>query len=158
MGHQLPEHNTFLHVGCGSKRAANTPFAGLHWHEIRLDIDPAAKPNLIGTITDMSAVENGALDALFSSHNIEHLYPHEFPLALAEFRRVLKLSGFALITCPDLRSVCAQVAADKLAEAACVSPAAFDLWALATTEQWPENELRYAAARMFPSTASTFPG
>ena len=211
MGHLLPEHGTFLHVGCGSKRAANTPFAGLHWHEIRLDIDPAAKPNLIGTITDMSAVENCALDALFSSHNIEHLYPHEVPLALAEFRRVLKPSGFALITCPDLRSVCAQVAADQLTEAAYVSPAgpiapidilyghrasmqagnlymahrcgftekvlvgslsaagftqivsitrpaAFDLWALATTEQWPENELRYAAARMFPSTASTSPG
>lgn len=123
MSHQLPEHGTFLHVGCGSKRAASTPFAGLNWREIRLDIDPVAEPDLIGTITDMAAVENGAMDALFSSHNIEHLYPHEVPLALAEFKRVLKPSGFALITCPDLRSVCAQVAADQLTEAAYVSPA-----------------------------------
>ena len=123
MPHQLPEHGTFLHVGCGSKRAASTPFAGLGWREIRLDIDPGAEPDLIGTMTDMAAVESGAMDAVFSSHNIEHLYPHEVPLALAEFRRVLKPSGFALITCPDLRSVCARVAADQLTEPAYVSPA-----------------------------------
>ena len=59
MSHQLPEHGTFLHVGCGSKRAASTPFAGLGWREIRLDIDPGAEPDLIGTMTNMAAVESG---------------------------------------------------------------------------------------------------
>lgn len=123
MSYQLPEHGTFLHVGCGSKRADSTPFVGLSWQETRFDINPDVDPDLIGTIIDMSAVPTGSLDALFSSHNIEHLYPHEVPLALAEFRRVLKPSGFALITCPDLRSVCALVTANKLIEPAYVSPA-----------------------------------
>ena len=72
---------------------------------------------------DMSAVESDSMDAVFSSHNIEHVYPHEVPKALAEFRRVLKPDGFAVITCPDLQSVCALVAEDKLLEPAYTSPA-----------------------------------
>ena len=123
MTHCFPEAGCFLHVGCGPKRAAQTPFAGLGWREIRLDIDPQAEPDVVGTMVDMGAVDNGSVDAVFSSHNIEHLYPHEVPLALAEFRRVLKPGGLALITCPDLRSVAALVAKDQLTEAAYVSPA-----------------------------------
>lgn len=114
---------TFLHVGCGPKAAYQTPFSGLGWQEIRLDINPEVQPDLIGSMTDMAAVASGSMDAVFSSHNIEHLYPHEVPLALAEFIRVLKPTGFALITCPDLQSVCTLVANDQLTEAAYTSPA-----------------------------------
>jgi len=71
----------------------------------------------------MSTVSSESVDAVFSSHNIEHLYPHEVPLALAEFLRVLKSDGIAVITCPDLKSVCALIAEDKLTEAAYTSPA-----------------------------------
>jgi hypothetical protein len=81
------------------------------------------KPDVVGTMTDMSAVATGSVDALFSSHNIEHLYPHEVPQALAEFKRVLSPDGFVVITCPDLQSVCALVAEDKLTEPAYTSPA-----------------------------------
>ena len=71
----------------------------------------------------MSSVLSESVDAIFSSHNIEHLYPHEVPLALAEFLRVLKSDGIAVITCPDLKSVCALIAEDKLTDAAYTSPA-----------------------------------
>lgn len=114
-----------LHIGCGPKRknqttaAFNTP----DWHEIRLDIDPSVQPDVIGTMTDLSAVASESVDAIFSSHNIEHLYPHEVPLALEEFLRVLKPDGFFVVTCPDLKSVCALVAQDKLTDAAYTSPA-----------------------------------
>lgn len=108
----------FLHVGCGPKHIVHTPFAGKGWQEIRLDIDESVRPDVVGTMTDLSAVSDQAVDAVFSSHNIEHLYPHDVPLALQEFRRVLKPDGFVLITCPDLQSVCALVAADKLTEPA----------------------------------------
>ena len=50
-----------------------------------------------------------------SPHNIEHLYPHEVSLALAEFRRVLKPEGL-FDPCPDLQSVCNLVAEDKLTD------------------------------------------
>jgi len=123
MEHYLQEQGTFLHVGCGPKTIAQTPFAGSQWQELRLDIDELVKPDIIGSITAMPSVENESIDAIFSSHNIEHLYPHEVPIALAEFQRVLRPGGFALITCPDLRSVCKRVADDLLTEPAYTSPA-----------------------------------
>jgi hypothetical protein len=116
---------TFLHIGCGPKNKARTTrgFNRKNWKEIRFDIDPAVTPDIIGSMTDMSAVSAGSVDAIYSSHNIEHLYPHEVPVALAEFKRVLSDQGFAVITCPDLKSVCALVAEDKLTEPAYTSPA-----------------------------------
>lgn len=115
----------FLHVGCGPKRKErttqgfNTPF----WEEIRLDIDPAASPDILGSMTNLSAVASHSMDAIFSSHNLEHLYPHEVPVCLSEFLRVLKPEGFLIATCPDLKSVCQLIANDQLTEAAYQSPA-----------------------------------
>jgi len=116
---------TFLHVGCGSarKQHTTTAFAGPDWREVRLDINKAVDPDIVGTMTDMKAVRDESVDAIFSSHNIEHLYAHEVPRALAEFLRVLKPDGFAVITCPDLKSVAALVVADKLTDTAYMSPA-----------------------------------
>ena len=116
---------TFLHVGCGPKKKDQTTqsFAQGDWQEIRLDIDPAAKPDIVGTMLDMSAVAPESVDAIFSSHNIEHLYPHEVPQALKEFLRVLKPDGFVVVTCPDLQSVARLIADDRLTEPAYTAPA-----------------------------------
>ena len=116
---------TFLHVGCGGKRKDMTTrgFSTPEWNELRLDIDARVEPDIVGSMLDMPAVAAASVDAVFSNHNIEHLYPHEVALALAEFRRVLKPDGFAVIACPDLQSVCALIAEDKLTEPAYVSPA-----------------------------------
>lgn len=116
---------TFLHVGCGPKRKNSTTpaFATDAWTELRLDIDVNIQPDIVGTMTDMSAVATASVDAVFSSHNIEHLYPHEVPLALAEFKRVLRPGGFVVITCPDLQSVAQLIAEDKLTEPAYMSAA-----------------------------------
>ncbi len=115
---------TFLHVGCGQKRKDKTTrgFNTDEWQELRFDISPAVAPDLIGTMLDMSAVADASVDAIYSSHNIEHLYAHEVPVALKEFLRVLKPEGFLVLTCPDLQSVCALVAEDKLTAAAYQSP------------------------------------
>ncbi|MBU4525729.1 MAG: class I SAM-dependent methyltransferase [Desulfomicrobium sp.] len=114
----------FLHVGCGSKYKSKTTigFNTDLWQEIRLDIDVNMKPDIVGTITDMTSVESSSVDAVFSSNNIEHVYAHEVPSALSEFLRVLKSGGFLVLTCPDLQSVCALVAEDKLVEPIYVSP------------------------------------
>jgi SAM-dependent methyltransferase len=203
MPHHLSAHGTLLHVGCGSETIANTPFAPLEWQEIRLDINPAVHPDRIGTITSMEAVESGSVDAIFSSHNIEHLEAHEVPLALAEFRRVLRPGGLVLITCPDLNAIAERILTHGLTTQAYLSPAgpispldmlyglrsslaagnrfmahrcgfneasldatlrqagfaqvvtmgrppAFDLWALATVEEWPEESLGEAALTLLP--------
>lgn len=116
---------TFLHVGCGPKRKDMTTrgFNTPEWKELRLDIDEKVNPDIVGTMLEMSAVADASVDAIFSSHNIEHLYAHEVPVALKEFLRVLKPDGFLIVACPDLQSVCALVAEDKLTEAAYTSPA-----------------------------------
>ena len=118
MSESLP---VFLHVGCGPESQSQTPFAEKPWNELRLDIDSSVDPDVVGTMTEMASVADSSVDAIYSAHNIEHLYPHEVPVALREFRRVLKPDGFVLLTCPDLQSVCKLVAEDKLCDPAYVS-------------------------------------
>lgn len=120
-----PAVSTVLHVGCGPADPArlHERFRNDQWRELRLDIDPRVAPDVVASLTDMSAIESGSVDAVWSSHNLEHLRSHEVPLALAEFLRVLKPGGFALVTMPDLQQIAALVADDKLEETAYVSPA-----------------------------------
>lgn len=115
-----------LHVGCGPADISNIPVAGFQseaWVEVRLDINSEVHPDIVGTMTDMRGVPDAHVDAIYSSHNIEHLCAHEVPIALKEFLRVLKPDGFLTLTCPDLLSVCALVAQGKLLETAYHSPA-----------------------------------
>jgi len=100
-----------LHVGCGPKNRTNTTkvFAGEGWEEKRLDIDEAVKPDIITTMTDLSMIKDNEYDAIYSSHNIEHLYAHEVDIALAEFSRVLDSEGEIFITCPDMERAAKEI-------------------------------------------------
>lgn len=120
-----PLIKNFLHVGCGPQNKSNTTieFSKDHWVETRFDIDLKVNPDIVGTMTDMKNVPTDKFDAIFSSHNIEHLYSNEIPLALQEFYRVLNEDGFVVLTCPDLQSVASLVADDKLLDTAYVSAA-----------------------------------
>ncbi len=113
-----------LHVGCGVAGPEKLPsiFRGPEWREIRLDIDPEVAPDFIATLTDMQVIADDSVDAVYSSHNIEHLYPHEVALALREVRRVLKPSGFALIALPDMQEVARHIAEGKLEDPLYTSP------------------------------------
>lgn len=117
---------TVLHVGAGHpKNGAPLPagFQAPEWKELRLDIDPANEPDILGSMLDMSALADESVDAVYSAHNIEHVYAHEVPLVLKEFLRVLKPGGFLVVTCPDLQTVALLVAEDKLTDASYQSPA-----------------------------------
>ncbi len=123
---------TFLHVGCGPQNKSHCKgFNNDNWKEIRLDIDENVNPDIVGTLTDMKLVETGSVDAVYSSHNIEHIFPHEVPIALREFYRVLKEDGIVVITCPDIQSVGEALTQDKLFETLYESPmgpvTAFDI-------------------------------
>jgi len=120
------KEKNLLHVGPGHRNnGAKLPrvFQMDNWREIRLDIDPLTEPDVIGSIIDMRRIANASIDAIYSSHNIEHIYDHETAIALGEFMRVLKPDGFILITCPDLQTACELIAKDRLNEAAYISPA-----------------------------------
>ncbi len=112
---QSQPKKVLLHVGCGyaGRSPLGPGFKADVWREIRLDADPLVKPDVIGTITDLSAVPTQSVDAVFSSHTLEHLYWHEVPLALAEIRRVLKPNGFTLAWVPDLQAAARWIAEDR---------------------------------------------
>lgn len=89
---------------------------------MRLDIDPAVQPDIVCSIIEMTPVASGSVDAVWSSHNLEHLHRHEVPLALGEFLRVLRPGGLLLLTLPDLQKAASMVADDALEEEAYMSP------------------------------------
>ena len=114
---------TFLHVGCGPEtKSGLRGFDNDNWTEIRFDIDEKVKPDIQGTLLDMSQVGSGSVDAVYSSHNIEHVYPHEVPIVLNEFFRVLKEDGIVVVVCSDLQSVSEAVVNDKLCNPLYISP------------------------------------
>ncbi len=89
-----------LHAGCG-----NTPLPDVlnGLREVRLDIDPRCKPDIVANLTDLGDI--GPFDVIYCSHCLEHFYPHEVPKVLSEFKRVLKPGGMCNIFVPDLEDV-----------------------------------------------------
>lgn len=105
-----------LHVGCGTYHASKLHplFRGGDWQEIRLDINPDVRPDIIGSITNMHTVASESVDAVWSAHNLEHVFPHEVPVVLREFLRVLKPGGFALVNVPDIQAAAEYIAQGNL--------------------------------------------
>ena len=113
-----------LHVGCGYNTKENTlKYYDDEWKETRVDINPDVNPDILGTMKDLSNVQNNSYDSVFSAHSIEHVYIHEVNTVLKVFYRVLKQNGFLVITCPDLKSISKLIVEDKLLEVAYESPA-----------------------------------
>jgi len=116
------DKRTVLHVGCGCQ-SLPPYFSPDSWLETRLDIDPVVKPEVICSMTDMQPIKEASFDAIWSSHNLEHLYAHEVLLALREFYRVLKFGGIAYLLLPDIQAVAAEVATGNLEGILYQSPA-----------------------------------
>ncbi len=116
MNRPANEH-VLLNVGCGPADGGVLPayFAG--WRQLRVDVDPAVAPDILADLTDLSPIPDASADAVWAAHCIEHLYEHQVPLALKEFRRVLREDGFVCLIVPDLQTVAAYLVADKLHEA-----------------------------------------
>jgi SAM-dependent methyltransferase len=117
---------TVLNAGCGPAHALTaaptTHFPPPEWREIRLDADAGVAPDVVSSIT---ALPFGAetLDAVWSSHCVEHLHANDVALALGEFRRVLRPGGLVLIAVPDLQQAAALIAAGRELAPAYLSPA-----------------------------------
>ncbi len=113
----MTNKKTVLYVGCGSDHILNRRgFDAEYWQEIRLDIDPDCAPELVGTMTDMSAVADASVDAVYSSHTLEHLLPQDVPTALKEVLRVLRHDGLLVLTCPNIQEACRLIAEGKWQE------------------------------------------
>ncbi len=94
--------STLLHAGCGIGELPNG-LGGPLCREVRLDIDPNTKPDIIASLTDLGDI--GPFDKIYCSHCLEHLTRTEGQKALAEFHRVLRPEGVVIIMVPDLEGV-----------------------------------------------------
>lgn len=102
-----------LNVGCGPRDITRLHqyFPPPLWREVRLDADAAVEPDVLAALPEMTAVPDAQVDAVWTSHLLEHLYGCEVPQALREFHRVLRPGGVAMIFAPDL-----QAAAERIAQ------------------------------------------
>lgn len=79
-------------------------FAG--WRELRIDVDPGCRPDIVADLTDLSqVVAEGSVNLIYCSHVLEHFYDHQVPAVLSEFTRILRPAGAAVLRLPDLSLV-----------------------------------------------------
>ena len=119
----------WLNVGCGPVGSGLRPpsLCGRGWTEVRLDIDPAVQPDVLSPANQLTPVADAAIDAVFSSHCIEHLYLDEAVPALREWKRVLRPDGFLLLVCPDLQAAAEMISQDRLLEIAYAGITPYDI-------------------------------
>jgi SAM-dependent methyltransferase len=85
-----------LNIGCGSVYDST-------WTNIDL---VSSSPYVYNVdITKGLPYDDGAFDACYSSHMIEHLARHEASLLISECYRILKSSGIIRIVVPDLEAI-----------------------------------------------------
>lgn len=124
-----PIPRTWLNIGCGPKGSGLRP-PGLDaagWQEVRLDADPSVQPDVLAPAHDLSVLPSAGMDAVFSSHCIEHLYLDQAVPALTEWRRVLKPDGWLLLVCPDLQVAAEMVAQERLFDVAYAGIRPYDI-------------------------------
>lgn len=93
-----------LHAGAGGTKVPPHYFpAG--FKEVTLDIDQRCNPDMIGSMVEMTFVPDECFEAAYSSHTLEHLYPHEVRRCLWNFHRVLKPGGVMVMVVPNLEGV-----------------------------------------------------
>ena len=115
--------NLLVNLGSGPKGSTRLPAMFAEWRELRVDIDASAAPDILADVTDLSAIESGSVDAVWSAHCLEHLYLYEVGKAIAEAHRILTDGGFLCLVVPDLQSIAEYIASDRLHEVVYQSPA-----------------------------------
>lgn len=102
-----PEEDTrprVLNVGGNSKQIP-IPDHYRGWNHLLLDIAPGPEVDVLLDARKLSDYHGDKFDSIYSSHNLEHFYPHDVPKVLSGFMQVLKPGGFVDVRIPDLNSV-----------------------------------------------------
>src|SRR5579864_4756013 len=108
--------NLVVNLGCGPKGAARLPAMFGDWRELRVDVDAQVAPDILADVTDLSAIETGSVDAVWSAHCLEHLFLFEVGKAITEAFRILGNDGFLCVVVPDLLAIGEYLANDRLHE------------------------------------------
>mgnify|MGYP002480202944 CR=1 FL=1 len=85
-----------LNVGCGNV---------FHPDWVNADLMPADPGVMRLDVTEPWPFETESFDVVYSSHVLEHLYPHQASHFLSEARRVLRPGGTIRLAVPDLERI-----------------------------------------------------
>jgi hypothetical protein len=120
--HGRNQTRTLLDLGSGPVGSSRVPRFFEGWRQIRVDAEPAVQPDIVADITDLSAIASSSVNAVWTSHCIEHLFQHEVTVALSEIYRVLNDDGFACILVPDLQTIANYIVSDRMDDVVYQSP------------------------------------
>lgn len=112
-----------VNLGSGMKGTSWLPAMFAEWRQLRVDSDASVAPDLLADVTDLSAIESGSADAVWSVHCFEHLYLYEVEKAITEVYRILTDDGFLCLIVPDLQAIAEYIAGDQLHAVVGESPA-----------------------------------
>jgi len=93
-----------LNVG-GQSRTVALPSAYAGFEQVLLDLDPNVGADIVLDVRELTSLAPHQFDAVYCSHNLEHVRQHEVPVVLAGFLHVLKPGGLAQIIVPDLQEL-----------------------------------------------------
>lgn len=118
---------TLLNLGSGARSVLKS-CAGegwtRDWTEIRVDIEPKCKPDIVASLTDLDGIiEDNSADIIFCSHVLEHFHDHQISPLLAQLVRILRPDGAVVIKTPDLLQVAEILQRDDLEGTVYLAPA-----------------------------------
>lgn len=75
-----------------------------------LDAERRITPDIVDSMVHLRPwIMGRTVDVIWSSQRIKYLYSFGVPKVLAEFARILRFDGSALISCPDLGKIASRV-------------------------------------------------
>jgi SAM-dependent methyltransferase len=103
----VPQDGCVLDMGCGYGEFINNVTArrriGLDmWDGIREHLAPGVEP-VIGSVTDLSGIEDGSVDFAFASNLFEHIPQADFVRVLEQLRDKLSERGTLTLLQPNYR-------------------------------------------------------
>ena len=100
----VTQQRRVLNVG-GQSRGIQLPGPYATFEQVLLDLDPSVGADIVLDVRELTSLAPQQFDAVYCSHNLEHVRQHEVPVVLAGFRHVLKPGGLAHIIVPDLQEL-----------------------------------------------------
>ena len=105
--HRVPEHACVLDLGSGYGGFINNVVARRRiaidsWPGFAAHVAPGVE-TIIGDVTDLSMIDDGAVDFAFASNLFEHLTQSQFAAVLISLRKKLAPGGILTILQPNYR-------------------------------------------------------
>jgi SAM-dependent methyltransferase len=110
---EVDRRRRVLNVG-GNSKLSPIPDHYSGWNHLLLDIAPGPDVDVLLDARKLAEYDGEKFDSVYSSHNLEHFYPHDVSKVLSGIHQALKPDGFLDIRVPDIPSVLKAVVAQGM--------------------------------------------